>query len=50
MISKLVEDLKNGNLDPEEYVAKTFERINKLDKKINRRLKEWKFRPRRVCS
>jgi aspartyl-tRNA(Asn)/glutamyl-tRNA(Gln) amidotransferase subunit A len=35
MISKLVEDLKNGNLDPEEYVAKTFERINKLDKKIN---------------
>ncbi|MCY0874278.1 Asp-tRNA(Asn)/Glu-tRNA(Gln) amidotransferase subunit GatA [Acidianus infernus] len=35
MISKLVEDLKNGNLDPEEYVAKTFERINKLDKNIN---------------
>ncbi|MDT7900906.1 MAG: Asp-tRNA(Asn)/Glu-tRNA(Gln) amidotransferase subunit GatA [Acidianus sp.] len=35
MINKLVEDLKNGNLDPEEYVAKTFERINKLDKKIN---------------
>jgi aspartyl-tRNA(Asn)/glutamyl-tRNA(Gln) amidotransferase subunit A len=35
MSSKLVEDLKNGNLDPEEYVAKTFEKINKLDKKIN---------------
>ena len=35
MISKIVEDLKDGNLDPEEYVAKTFERINRLDKKIN---------------
>ncbi len=35
MITRIVEDLKTGNLDSEEYVSKTFERINKLDKKIN---------------
>lgn len=35
MITKLVEDLKSGNIDADEYVEKTFERINKLESKIN---------------
>lgn len=35
MIRKLVEDLKNGNIDPIEYVNKTYDRIEKYDKTIN---------------
>lgn len=35
MIRKLVEDLKNGNIDPIEYVNKTYDRIEKHDKMIN---------------
>ncbi|BFH74339.1 Asp-tRNA(Asn)/Glu-tRNA(Gln) amidotransferase subunit GatA [Sulfurisphaera javensis] len=34
MISKLIEDLRNGTLDPEEYVEKTYEKINRLEPKI----------------
>ena len=35
MIVSLVEDLKKGNLSPEEYVEKTYEIIEKIEKKIH---------------
>ncbi|BFI74138.1 Amidase [Sulfurisphaera ohwakuensis] len=34
MITKLVEDLLNKNLDIDEYVERTYERIEKIEKKI----------------
>ncbi|MEM3320454.1 MAG: amidase family protein, partial [Metallosphaera sp.] len=34
MIGDLVNSLKSGDLDPNEYVAKTFERIRKHEGKI----------------
>ncbi|WP_338601718.1 Asp-tRNA(Asn)/Glu-tRNA(Gln) amidotransferase subunit GatA [Sulfolobus tengchongensis] len=35
MITKLVDDLKYGNLDPVEYVERAYEKIEKYDKTIN---------------
>ncbi|MFP3200875.1 MAG: Asp-tRNA(Asn)/Glu-tRNA(Gln) amidotransferase subunit GatA [Sulfolobus sp.] len=35
MIASLVEDLKKGNISPEEYVEKTYEIIEKVEKKIH---------------
>lgn len=35
MIKDIVNSLRNGNLDPTEYVEKTFEKIYRLEKKVN---------------
>ncbi|QIJ32896.1 Asp-tRNA(Asn)/Glu-tRNA(Gln) amidotransferase subunit GatA [Acidianus sulfidivorans JP7] len=35
MITKTLEDLKNGNLAVEDYVGKVFDRINRLESKVN---------------
>ncbi|EZQ06793.1 glutamyl-tRNA amidotransferase [Candidatus Acidianus copahuensis] len=35
MISNILEKLKTGNITPEEYVEKTFERIKKVEEKVN---------------
>jgi aspartyl-tRNA(Asn)/glutamyl-tRNA(Gln) amidotransferase subunit A len=35
MIASLVEDLKKGNISPEEYVEKTYEIIEKVEKRIH---------------
>jgi aspartyl-tRNA(Asn)/glutamyl-tRNA(Gln) amidotransferase subunit A len=35
MIASLVEDLKKGNISPEEYVEKTYEIIEKVEKKVH---------------
>ncbi|EWG07076.1 MAG: aspartyl/glutamyl-tRNA amidotransferase subunit A [Candidatus Aramenus sulfurataquae] len=35
MISQVVKDLKEGRLDPEEYVERYYDRISKFEKKIN---------------
>jgi aspartyl-tRNA(Asn)/glutamyl-tRNA(Gln) amidotransferase subunit A len=35
MIASLVEDLKKGSISPEEYVEKTYEIIEKVEKKIH---------------
>ncbi|MEM0188996.1 MAG: amidase, partial [Saccharolobus sp.] len=34
MITKTLNDLKNGNIDPVEYVEKTYERIEKYEKLV----------------
>ena len=34
VITKTLNDLKNGNIDPVEYVEKTYERIEKYEKLV----------------